>query len=202
MSVRWTFAWVALLAVLAGAGLWLRNRPEPQLEAVELPPDALYSMAFRDRDGKPRSLGEFRGRLVVLNFWASWCAPCRQEMPGFSRLQSRWKDENVQFIGVTGDDPHAVDRFLRMLPVSYPVFLAGAQDADRWARRLGDRDALLPFTVVVDGQGRVAARKVGIYSESDLDAELHKLARSYPKTQGNFGDLHRKTAFALAGARS
>jgi thiol-disulfide isomerase/thioredoxin len=179
VSPRWSFAGVALLAVVAGIGLWTLNRPAPRVEAVELPPDVLYAMAFRDTDGKPRSMGEFRGDYVVLNFWASWCAPCREEMPGFSRLASAWKGRGVRFVGVTGDDPHAVERFLREVPVSYPVFLAG-EDADRWARRLGDRDALLPFTVIVDPAGRVVARKVGVYSESEAAAVLAALTRSEP----------------------
>ena len=174
MSLRWSFAAVALLAVLAGVGLWALNRPVPRVEATELAPEVLYSMAFRDTDGKPRSLGEFRGDFVVLNFWATWCAPCREEMPGFSRLASAWKDRGVRFVGLTGDDPHAVERFLREVPVSYPVFLAEGS-ADSWARRLGDRDALLPFTVIVDPAGRVVARRVGVYSEPEVSAQLSAL---------------------------
>jgi len=177
VSLRWTFAAVALLAVLAGVGLWALNRPEPRVQSVKLPPDVLYSMSFRDLDGKARSLGEFRGDLLVLNFWATWCAPCREEMPGFSRLASTWKDAGVRFVGLTGDDPHAVERFLREVPVSYPVFLAG-EDADRWARRLGNRDALLPFTVIIDPAGRIVARKVGVYSAPDLAAQLFTFTRS------------------------
>lgn len=179
MSARATFALVALLAVLAGAGLWWWNRPGPRVEPAHVAPGAIYSMAFRDREGHPRSLAEFRGDFLVVNFWAPWCAPCREEMPGFSRLQSKWKGRNVQFIGVTGDDPHAVERFLQALPVSYPVFLAGG-DAEAWARRLGDRDAVLPFTVVVDPEGQRIAAKVGIYSESRLDAELRALLDERP----------------------
>jgi len=179
VSARWTFALVAVVTVLAGAGLWRLNRPAPRVEAVELAPATLYSMAFRDVDGKPRSLAEFRGKFVVLNFWATWCAPCREEMPGFSRLQSRWKARDVQFVGVTGDDPHAVERFLRQVPVSYPVFLAG-RNAEAWARRLGDRDAVLPFTVVLDAEGRVVDQQVGIYTEARLDTQLRALALEPP----------------------
>lgn len=171
MNIRWTFASVALLAVLAGAGLWQLNRPGPRIDAVELAPGAIYSMTFSDPAGGARSMEALRGRFVVLNFWATWCAPCREEMPGFSRLQAKWQAGNVRFVGITGDDRHAVERFLEQLPVSYPVFLAGS-DAESWARRLGDRDAVLPFTVLIDPEGRIVGQKVGIYSEGALDAEL------------------------------
>ncbi len=181
MSSRWVFAAVAILAMFAGAALWSLNRPEPALAEPSLTADALYSATFPDAAGRPRSLSEFRGRTVVLNFWATWCAPCRAEMPGFSRLQSRWSARQVQFIGLTGDDPHETERFLKEVNVTYPILLGGPT-ADEWARRFGNRHGVLPFTVILDARGTVVARKVGLYSEADLHRELEQVA---PKSSGN-----------------
>lgn len=173
------FLAVGLLAALAGAALWRLNA-EPEGPPPRLSAKALYSVAFQEPGGGPHSLNEFRGKLLVLNFWATWCPPCRAEMPGFSRLQSRWADRNVQFVGLTGDDPDKVERFLRARPVTYPVFLGGAV-ADDWARRLGDVEGGLPYTVILSPDGLVLHEKVGLYSEDRLDADLRRLAATSGK---------------------
>lgn len=160
--------------MLAGAALWLWNAERTHRVATSLSADAMYSTTFEEPGGRGRSIGEFRGKVVVLNFWATWCPPCRAEMPGFSRLQARWADRNVQFVGLTDDDPAKVERFLQERPVGYPVLLGGAR-ADDWARRLGDVEGGLPFTVILGPGGSVLARKVGLYSEDQLDADLAKL---------------------------
>ena len=171
------FLAVGLLAVVAGAALWRLNseRSGPALSAK-----ALYSVAFQEPGGGSRSLDEFRGKLLVLNFWATWCPPCRAEMPGFSRLQSRWADRNVQFVGLTGDDPETVEHFLRARPVTYPV-LVGADVADDWARRLGNVEGGLPFTVILSPDGAVLREKVGLYSEDRLEADLSRLTQTSVK---------------------
>lgn len=175
MNSRSVFAGVALLAMLAGTALWEIDRaPAPRVAAPQFSPEALYAAVFRDPEGNPKSLGPYRKRLLVLNFWAPWCGPCREEMPGFSRLQSRWGARNVQFVGITGDGADEVGRFLREVPTTYPLLLGG-KEAESWAGRLGDVDAVLPFTVILAPGGRVVEQKVGIYSESDMDKALDKL---------------------------
>ncbi|HXZ48990.1 MAG TPA: TlpA disulfide reductase family protein [Usitatibacter sp.] len=174
MKVRWLFAGIALLAFLAGLSLWLANEPAlPKPGSADLAPAALYAATFRDAGGQPLSLARFEGRVLVLNFWATWCAPCRREMPGFARLQSRWSSRGVQFVGVANDDPAKVASFGRELGIGYPL-LTGGDEVDELARRLGDRDGSLPFTVVLDPQGQVLEQRIGAYPEDALEAALQR----------------------------
>ena len=171
MTSRWLFALVALLAALAGMALWLGHEPGPRTGSPDLAPAALYAAGFHDPSGEPQSLARFQGKVVVLNFWATWCGPCRQEMPGFERLNARWAGRGVQFVGIADDDPVKVGRFAAELGIRYPLWVGGAE-VDEMARRLGDVERVLPFTVVLGPQGQVLRQKVGIYTEAELDATL------------------------------
>ena len=172
LGARWFFAGVGLLAILAGISLWLANEPSrPRAGNPQLAPAALYAATFRDAQGVEQPLGLYQGKILVLNFWATWCAPCREEMPAFSRLQARWAGRNVQFVGLAEDEPERVERFRQEVTVSYPIY-SGLGDVGELARRLGDGDGLLPFTVVFDEQGRVIEQRLGPFAERDLDALL------------------------------
>ena len=174
MSARWLFAGVALLAVLAGAALHFgaRTPGTPAANpAADVTPAALYAARFADVQGQPRSLGQFQGRLLVVNFWATWCAPCREEMPGFSRLQERWSGRGVQFVGLAEDEPGKVARFGEDLGVRYPLWVGGP-DVMELSKRLGNRLGVLPHTAILDDQGRVLESRIGLYPESALEERL------------------------------
>jgi thiol-disulfide isomerase/thioredoxin len=130
---------------------------------------------FRDLQGGPRSLGEFQGKVVVLNFWATWCAPCREEMPAFERLQAKWKARGVQFVGVSAEEGPKVLEFAKRLGVTYPLWVGG-DEVPELSRRLGNRQGVLPHTVVFDRQQAPIAERVGAYPEDSLDSLLAKLA--------------------------
>jgi thiol-disulfide isomerase/thioredoxin len=174
LSLRWLFALVAVLAALAGTALWLAARPPSETVAIEAAPGAVWAASFRDLEGKPHALGEFQGRIMVLNFWATWCAPCREEMPGFQRLQGRWPGK-VQFVGVSAEDAAKVAPFARSLGITYPLWVGGDEVAEL-SKRLGNSRSVLPHTVVLDEAGRVVAVKVGAYREADLAEILQRLA--------------------------
>lgn len=175
MTARWLFAGVALAAVAAGAALWWSGRPPPMTSEPTISGAALYAATFTDTAGQPQSLGQFQGRTLVLNFWATWCAPCREEMPAFERLHRRWRDRQVAFVGVSNEPPEVLAKFGRELGIDYPLW-SGGDRAEELSRRLGDRMAVLPFTALIDASGRVFQVKVGPYSEAELDAELTKIA--------------------------
>jgi len=169
------FAAIALSAVAAGtAAWWVFEKPPSAPQAIA--PAALWAVTLADTRGRPQSLGQFRGHIVVANFWATWCAPCREEMPTLVRAQTRWAPRDVRVIGLTADSPEAVERFGHELGVNYPL-LVGKGEIDEIARRLGNSQGVLPYTAIVDAEGRVVATKVGAYSEAELDAVLEGQAR-------------------------
>jgi thiol-disulfide isomerase/thioredoxin len=171
MRSRWLFTLVGALAMLAGVGLWLANGTRPRSVPPTITTDALFAATFHDTAGVARSLADFRGKVLVLNFWATWCAPCRAEMPALSRLQAEWSARNVQFVGLADDDPARVQRFAQELSIGYPL-LVGGPEVDDFSQRLGNRDRVLPYTVIVSPAGRVIAQRVGAYSRPELAAEL------------------------------
>jgi len=172
MKARSAFGGVALLALLAGSTLWLGTRPgTDSAPAVEVSPAALFAAGFTSTDGAATSLGRFQGKVLVVNFWATWCTPCREEMPAFARLQAKWAPRGVQFVGLSSEQPVLVERFAGDLHLNYPVWVGG-DEVGALARRLGNRLGVLPFTVLLDRQGRVVDRKVGPYTEATLDSRL------------------------------
>jgi thiol-disulfide isomerase/thioredoxin len=156
---KWLYGGLALLALAAGIAtqLWLAA-PEP----TPLPEPVL-----RDLDGRTRTLAEWRGKVVVLNFWATWCPPCREEMPEFVRLQRELGGQGLQFVGVAIDEPDTVREFLKEAPVNYPM-LIGDEKAPAWADSLGNSLSALPFSVVFDGHGKKVQAHTGIFRREQV----------------------------------
>jgi thiol-disulfide isomerase/thioredoxin len=172
VSNKWIFAAVGALALMAGAALWLGTQERAQSPvAVEAAPATLYAATFHDLQGGSQSLGTFEGKVVVLNFWATWCAPCREEMPAFARLQSRWGGKGVQFVGISNEEARRVEPFARGLGVNYPLWVGG-DEVGELSRRLGNRLGVLPHTVLIDRSGNVLESRVGAYPEEALDKYL------------------------------
>jgi thiol-disulfide isomerase/thioredoxin len=173
---RWLpLAGIGLLAALAGVSLWLAGRSADHAAldpgSVDVSPAAIQTAPFTDSDGNARTLAQFSGKVLVVNFWATWCTPCREEIPGFVNLQSRWQGHGVQFVGLAQDDPAKVAVFSRELGVNYPLWLGGTEVMDL-SRRLGNRLGVLPHTVLLDSLGRVIESRIGIFPEAILDSRL------------------------------
>ena len=171
-------AGVGVLAALAGASLWLASTPtipDPlKSEAVEAAPAAVMAAKFVDQDGKSRVLGQMAGKVIVVNFWATWCTPCVEEMPGFARVQARWEARGVRFVGLANDDAAKVKAFGERLGINYPLWTGEAAVMDL-SRRLGNRIGVLPHTVLLDGEGKVIESRIGIYAEEKLEARLKEI---------------------------
>jgi thiol-disulfide isomerase/thioredoxin len=120
-----------------------------------------------DLEGRGHSLSSEKGKVVVVNFWATWCQPCREEMKTFSALQGRLGDQGLQIIGIAIDDPEVVRAYLREYPVSYPIWIGGAE-TPAWADSLGNELSALPFTVVFDRSGQKRNVHVGALNEDQL----------------------------------
>jgi thiol-disulfide isomerase/thioredoxin len=136
--------------------------------------NALAELTLATPDGKPASLGQWSGKVRVINFWATWCPPCREEMPEFSRVQLQLADKGVQFVGIGIDTPDNIINFQKATPVSYPL-LMGSYETLKLTVELGNTSSALPFTVILDRQGNIAHRKTGKLSEAELERLLTPL---------------------------
>ena len=162
------FAAVALAAAAGGAAYhwWLAGDERGAGSAAVA--ERLYAARLPDMKGHPQPLDQWRGRVLVVNFWATWCAPCREEIPGFVRLQERHGGRGLQFVGIAIDQPGKVADFARELGINYPLLIGGTESLDL-LREAGNRQAILPYTVVIDRQGKVASRQPGGLKESRLE---------------------------------
>ena len=138
-------------------------------------PDTLFSLQFPDPDGTDVPLGQWSGRPVVVNFWATWCPPCVKEMPDLEALSKKFK--GVQFVGLAVDTPVNVRKFMPKVNVSYPLLVTGYGGIDLM-KSLGNSAGGLPFTLVYDAAGQVVERIVGQVKPAELDAILSR----FPQT--------------------
>ncbi|MGE5321006.1 MAG: TlpA family protein disulfide reductase [Hyphomicrobiaceae bacterium] len=163
------------LAVAAlAAGIWLAQARYAPRTPTPSAVTALWQLRFPDAGGHEQSLSQWRGQIVVLNFWATWCAPCREEIPDFLALRAQYQPKGVEFVGVAIDNPANVAQFLQRLPVNYPV-LIGEGAAHNLARQLGNRSGALPYTIVLDRDGRIVLRHLGRLPRATLDAALRQI---------------------------
>lgn len=151
---------VAAAAGLGGA-LWRQSRTSGA------PAAALWPLQFDRPDGGRLVMAEFRGRPLVLNFWATWCPPCVKEMPELDRFHRDFAARGWQVVGLAIDGPTPVREFLQRVPVSFPIGLAGFGGTEL-GRELGNVTGALPFTVLIGSDGRVAHRKLGETNYAEL----------------------------------
>jgi thiol-disulfide isomerase/thioredoxin len=168
-KTRQAFLFIAVALSALAAGLYFNpaTRQPPQGTAVT--PAGFMSVSLATPEGGKGSLAAWKGKVMVVNFWATWCAPCRKEIPDFVRMQQRLGAQGLQFVGVAVDELDAVRPFLQTLGVNYPN-LVGQLDALELARSLGNEMGALPFTVVVDRSGRVVQTVLGATTEARLEA--------------------------------
>jgi thiol-disulfide isomerase/thioredoxin len=138
---------------------------------------ALRSATLVDLAGKPRQAAEWDGRILVWNFWATWCAPCREEIPLLAVASEKYGPSGVEIVGIAVDNAAKVREFSSSFHIPYPILIADAEGLDLM-RRLGNSSGGLPYTVVVDRQGGVVHRKLGALKPAELDAILGPLIRS------------------------
>ena len=178
MRDRWLYTAIGAAALALGGTLWMLQRPAgpPKPAPASIGPAALYAATFQDEAGRSQALGRFQGRVVLLNFWATWCAPCREEMPMLAATARRWADAGVTIVGLSNEPAETVAAFRQKNPVGYPLWTGGAA-VDALAKRLGDEAGVLPYSVLLGPDGTVLDQKVGPYSAGDLEKLLSRFAR-------------------------
>lgn len=164
---RWLLGTVAGAAALGGAGLaWWRYQPHAMVPQVET---SLWAAEFAGLDSKPLAMQALRGKPLLLNFWATWCPPCVEELPLLSAFYQENTAKGWQVLGLAVDQIDPVKRFLVKTPVSFPVAMAGVSGMEL-VKSLGNLSGGLPFTVVLGSDGSVLHRKMGKVSSEDLRA--------------------------------
>ncbi len=162
MKVKALIIIVAMLAL--GGGIMVRgllSTPE------QTKPTTLPNFNLADVSGNQHNISEWQGKILVINFWATWCPPCRKEIPEFMALQEQYGDKGLQFIGIAIDDQEPVEEYIATTKVNYPILIGGVAGI-ALANQLGNRVDAVPFTLVVNQQGQIIHRQPGEFSREQI----------------------------------
>lgn len=164
-SQRILFVVIALAALAVGIG-FSNGRLQPGAANPEAVP-MLFAQRYRDTSGTEQPLSDWRGKFLVVNFWATWCPPCVQEMPHLQQVRDEFVDHNVEILGLGVDSADNIARFQQQYGIRFPLYTAGASGADL-AQAFGNAARVLPYTVLITPEGTVTQRKVGQISPEEL----------------------------------
>lgn len=172
---RRALAYGAAAVAAAGAGIWAGARllpgsaaPEPTIASP------LDAFTFPDLAGKPRRIAEWRGKVVAVNFWATWCAPCREEIPLFMEVRRERASQGFEVVGIAIDNAAKVSEYARNVAISYPVLIADGSGVEL-IRKLGNASGGLPYTAFLDRAGRPVRSKLGALKRPELEDLLSQL---------------------------
>ncbi len=177
------------------ADLPVVETPAPPKKTI---PHTLPDFTLADRAGKPTKLSSFGGRPLMVNFWATWCAPCRREIPLLNKIRMQRQAQNAEIVGVAVDFREDVLKFAAKVPISYPL-LIGEEDGLAAAEAFGMGMAF-PFSVFADSQGRILTVKVGELHEDEANfafdrlGDIDKGVMTHEAAQAAVGDAFREMA--------
>jgi peroxiredoxin len=173
--IRRAFLIVAVALVAAAAGFYFFSHQRTALGgSVEQAQARLVHLSLPDPAGRLQSITQWRGKVVVLNFWATWCTPCREEVPGLVRIQRRFASNGLQIVGIAIDSTVKVQNFAHEFDINYPLMI-GEIDLIEITRQLGNKASGLPFTIILDRSGKIANVHLGRISEEELTRQLRPL---------------------------
>ena len=162
---RWILGLGAVGGLVAGGLLsWFKHEPStPSTQNLQ----RLWSSSYQHPNGDDVDWNQFKGRPLIINFWATWCGPCVEEMPLIDRFYKENKANGWQVVGLAIDQPSRVKAFLSQTPVSYPVVLAGLGGTEL-SQALGNESGALPFTIILDANEHVLFKKIGKLKVEEL----------------------------------
>lgn len=170
MKINLIIGLVAALALAAGVFLQSGSYFVGQTEAVS----PALDFSFPDTDGQQQSITQWQGKILVINFWATWCPPCLKEIPEFIQLQQAYQDSNVQFVGIAIEDRQPVVEYMQRVNINYPILIAG-DAGSTLSQQLGNIISAVPFTVIVNQQGQIIHRQPGELSKEQFLAIVQPL---------------------------
>ena len=161
---------ISLLALLAGvfSSQWISQTGLASDPSIK----AFFANPWQTPDGKPANSQNWRGNVLVVNFWASWCPPCVEEMPALDRIAQEYASKNVLIVGIGIDSPSNIREFLQKTPVSYPIVLGGIEGSNL-SKQMGNTQGALPYTVVINPKGKSIYTKLGKISEEELKKAIN-----------------------------
>ena len=165
------FLVVAMLAGLAG---FYFNRGSLISPATDGAAQRLMLGPLVDLSGRPQTLTQWRSKVLVVNFWATWCAPCREEIPALMKTQRKYAANGIQIVGIALDNSTKVADYAKEMQIDYPL-LIGIAETLGLAKDLGNRAGVLPFTIVLDRTGKLVHAQTGALTEASLGALLAPL---------------------------
>jgi thiol-disulfide isomerase/thioredoxin len=156
---------ISLIALLGGVftSQWISQTGLASEPSVK----AFFANPWQSPDGKTANTAQWRGKVLVVNFWASWCPPCVEEMPALDQLQREYMQQNVVFVGIGIDSPSNIREFLEKTPVSYPILIGGLEGSSL-SKQMGNTQGALPYTVIINSKGKSTFTKLGKINEEEL----------------------------------
>jgi thiol-disulfide isomerase/thioredoxin len=160
---------ISLLALLAGVltSQWIYKTGLASDPAIK----AFFANPWQTPDGKSVNTEQWRGKVLVVNFWASWCPPCVEEMPTLDKLNAEFSSKNVLFVGIGIDSPSNIREFLKNTPVSYPIVIGGLEGSNL-SKQMGNSQGALPYTIIINSNGKASSSKLGKISEDELRSAI------------------------------
>lgn len=172
----------AVLALAAfGAGVWISNSRQsaapvpaasgPTPAAIA---DAVWALSLPDLQNTQQRLSQWRGQVLIVNFWATWCAPCREEIPALVKLQQKYAGKGLQIVGISIDQLDKTREFSSNFGINYPG-LIGTFDTVEISRQAGNDKRVLPFTIILNREGQIARTESGGVTEQKLEGLIKTL---------------------------
>ncbi len=153
------------IAIYRSLNYWKPAEPETNTPKAAISP--ILELSLQDMEQKPQPLRQWQGRVLVINFWAAWCEPCKDEMPMLKKMQAAWPPDKVRFVGIGIDERQALLAFLKQQPMNYPM-LIGTQDTLDLTGPYGNVQGGIPFTLVFDRSSHIVLKKLGRINEPEL----------------------------------
>jgi len=175
LNKAWRIGAVIAVAICAGLGGYILRHESRNEANRSKAVQTLFALNLPDPTGANQALMQWRGKILVVNFWATWCEPCREEIPGLGRIREKYAGKNLEIVGIAVDSVTKVREYAKEVNIAYPLLIGGLESIEL-ARSLGNAAGGLPFSIVLDPQSGIVFSHLGLIQEQDLDRRIAALA--------------------------